>query len=319
MPETRTDVFSNDEGNILFCANDTYAQHMAACIISLLENSSLSFHNIVIAGRFSSPETASKLMSLVDGNKKASIKIVNFEPPDEVELPTRIHYTTDIYTRLWVSDFFPSDVNRVVYLDSDMIVTGDIADLWRTDLSGKMIAAVDIPGSTRNQKLGIDDAYNYFNSGVLLFDLDIWRQQKAFTTIISYIQSNIDKLIDPDQDALNACFFKQRHTLDLRWNVIAPFTWTNNELDYSLEQCVEIVQNANIVHFNGQSKPWHFLNTHPRKQDYWKYVKMSPWCDAKEEGRSFIGYIKKMYNYIVLPGPISVADAKRPNTDLPSS
>lgn len=319
MPESLTDEFPNKVGSFLFCANDTYAQHMAACIISLLENSSLDFHHILIAGRFNSPETGKKLQSLVDGNEKATIEILNFEPPDKVELPTRIHYTKDIYTRLWVSDFFPESVNRVIYLDSDMIVVGDIAELWQTEMSGMMIAAVDIPSSTRNQTLGIDDTYNYFNSGVLLFDLYMWRRQKAFAKIISYINANPDKLIDPDQDALNACFFKQRCVLDLEWNVIAPFTWIDNELHYSLEQCVEIVRNAKIVHFNGQSKPWHFLNTHPRKQEYWKYLKMSPWRDAKEEGRSFIGYIKKIYNYFMLSGPISIIDGKKPDIKTPSS
>ena len=303
----------------MFCANDSYAQHMAACIISLLENSSLDFHHILVAGRFNSPETGKKLESLVEGNEKAAIEIVNFEPPEEIELPTRIHYTKDIYTRLWVSDFFPESVDRVLYLDSDMIIVGDIAELWQTEISGKMIAAVDIPSSTRNQTLGIDNTYNYFNSGVLLFDLDMWRRQQAFAKITSYIQSNSDKLIDPDQDALNACFFDQRYALDLRWNVIAPFTWINNELDYSYEQCVEIVQSAKIVHFNGQSKPWHFLNTHPRKQDYWKYLKMSPWRDAREEGRSFTGYIKKIYNYFTQSGPIAIADVKMSEIKDPSS
>jgi len=158
--------------------------------------------------------------------------------------------------------------------------------------------AADIPGSKRSQHLGYDESYQYFNSGVLLFDLDQWRKKKAFEEIVTYIQNNTDKLIDPDQDALNACFYDNRYSLDSIWNVIAPFTWADNELSLSRKKCKEIARNAQILHFNGQSKPWHYLNTHPRKKEYWHYVNMSPWRDARQEGRTMINRIKKLYNYL---------------------
>lgn len=287
-----------DEGHFLFCANDLYAQHMAACIVSLLENSSLTHHDLCVVGKFEDPSVAEKLQTLVAAYPSAALRIINFLPSDELQLPTRMHWTSDTFSRFWVSEFFDDTVGRVLYLDSDMIIRGDIAPLWRMELGDKMFGAVSIPGSEQGEALGVPDGYGYFNNGVLLIDMVVWRKEQPLKKLLPYIEAKIEHLPYLDQDALNACYFDKRQPLDFRWNMIVPFTWANSFIPMSKADRRTIVNEALICHYNGRSKPWHYLNDHPHKGEYWRYIRKTPWWDAFETGKSFKNRLKKLFNKV---------------------
>jgi len=286
-------------GHFLFCANDHYAQHMAACIASLLENSSLPFHDICVAGNFSDPDVARKLAELIAGYENAALRVIEFSPSSNINLPTRMHWTVDTFSRFWATDFFGPTVERVLYLDSDMIILRDIAELWHADLGGKLFGAVSIPGAERNPDLKIPAEYGYFNAGVLLFDMNRWREETPLETLLPYIEANIDALPYLDQDALNACYHKDRQPLDYRWNMIVPFTWPQSFIPLSAEERAQIVKEAGIAHYNGQSKPWHYMNKHPYKHAYWHYVRKTPWRAAEESGRTPLNQLKKLVDYLL--------------------
>ncbi len=294
-----TNASWKDQGHFLFCANDLYAQHMAACIASMLENSSLKHHDICVVGKFEDDEVAKNLEVLFSKYSNATLRIVNFLPPKSLRLPTRMHWTADTFSRFWVDDFFEKTVERVLYLDSDMIVTGDVRTLWEVDLEGAMFGAVTIPASGRTEPLDIPEEFGYFNNGVLLFDMNQWRKQKPLSKLLPYIEEKIDDLPFLDQDALNACYYDCRSALDYRWNMIVPFTWKNSFIPLPRSEQQKIVDEAHIVHFNGQTKPWHYINDHPYKAEYWKYVRMTPWSEATESGKSLINSLKKLYNKLV--------------------
>ncbi|MEX0300737.1 MAG: glycosyltransferase family 8 protein [Kordiimonas sp.] len=293
------DTSLQNHGYFLFCANDLYAQHMAACIVSMLENSSLEHHDVCVVGKFEDEGVAKDLEALFSKYPNATLRIVNFLPPESLRLPTRMHWTADTFSRFWVDDFFDETVGRVLYLDSDMIVTGDIRALWEVDLEGAMFGAVTIPGSDRTAPLQIPESFGYFNNGVLLFDMDEWRKQNPLSKLLPYIEKKIDDLPFLDQDALNACYYDKRCALDYRWNMIVPFTWKNSFIPLPRAEQQQIVDEAHIVHFNGQTKPWHYINDHPYKAAYWKYVRMTPWCEAMESGKSLINNLKKLYNKLI--------------------
>lgn len=294
-----TNIEWRDEGHFLFCANDLYAQHLAACMVSLLENSSLKKHDICVVGKFEDASVSSKLQELADRYENTTLRIINFLPPDDMKLPTRMHWTADTFSRFWVRDFFGPTVKRVLYLDSDMIIRRDVRRLWECDLKGKMFGAVSIPGSDRAAALSIPKQHDYFNNGVLLFDMEKWHTEQPLKTLIPYIEQNVEDLPFLDQDALNACYYHERAALDYRWNMIVPFTWKESFIPLPRDEQREIVIGACIVHYNGRSKPWHYINDHPYKADYWRYVRMTPWRDAKESGKSFPNWLKKIFNAAV--------------------
>src|SRR5580704_6612779 len=179
--------------SILICTNALFLQHAAVCLASLLANNPDIFFNIVIVGRVTEDLDEEKLRRSLVGFSNYLLTFQKFAPPADLLLPLEphAHYTIDTYTRLWLGEFFPETVNRVLYLDADIVVVGSIAPLWSTDLGGALMGAVDIPGSDQGvRRLAMRMEDGYFNAGVLLIDVAQWRATRAELTVLDYIRAN---------------------------------------------------------------------------------------------------------------------------------
>jgi lipopolysaccharide biosynthesis glycosyltransferase len=280
--------------HLLLCCNRNYSQHLCVLLFSLLMNNTQHSFDIVVVSREPLGPDEDLIRKSLSRFERFNLRFVMFQTPPELILPLRLHYTLDAYTRIWIADFFPEDVSRVLYLDVDMLAVGDITALWQADLEGHLIGAVTIPGSTRCALLGIPEVTGYFNSGVLLFDLAQWRQTDAVTEVVRYIAANPDKLLDADQDALNACFFARRKPLPYIFNVISPFYFPHHDLGISDEALMEIRRQAVIVHFNGVMKPWHYLSRHPRAGDYYRCLRMTEWRNYVPSDRTPLNIVKRI-------------------------
>jgi lipopolysaccharide biosynthesis glycosyltransferase len=291
--------------NLLICTNGPYLQHAAVCLRSLLENNADLFFNIVLVGQSGERLDGEKLIASLGRRDRYSLSIKSFKPPQECVLPLNPFalYTLDIWTRLWISDFFGPEVKRALYLDGDIVVVGSIAQLWNADLGGAMLGAVDIPGSLRGvTDLGMRPEDGYFNSGVLLFDLEQWRRDHALEELLSYVSRNLERLRDPDQDALNACFSNRRQRLDYKWNLIRPFYRHPPALALSGSILDEALADERIIHFNGRLKPWSYFSDHPRTSEYWKYLQMTAWRDFVPVDKTPINMVRKRVSKIVPMG-----------------
>jgi lipopolysaccharide biosynthesis glycosyltransferase len=296
-------VVASQPIRILLCCDPGYFQHLGVLLTSLLQHNRGTFFDVVLVSRTPPGQDEAKLRRSIDSYDNCRLTVQVFHPPSDMRLPLRVHYTIDTYTRLWVADFFPPDVERILYLDCDMIVTGDIAELWQTDLGGNTIGAVSIPGSARSEALEIPEQFGYFNAGVMLIDLPRWRATRTFDRIIEFIRHNSHKLRDADQDALNACLYGERKPLSYVWNVISLFYYREGH-QFGLSDAVldEIVTNAKIVHFNGAWKPWMYMDIHPRKQDYYEYLKMTEWRDYQPPDKTFFNYLEKHHAHLLPRG-----------------
>ena len=279
--------------HLLLCCDRGYAQHLGVALISLLTNNPDLDFDVVVVSRENFGETENRLLKSLRSFRNFSLRFVLFQPPSDLNLPVRAHYSIDNYSRLWVADFFPETVDRVLYLDCDLIVLGEVATLYGCDLGGNLIGAVSIPGSTRCGLLGIPETSGYFNSGVMVIDLKQWRATHAAQQLVQYVIANPEKLIDADQDALNACFFDRRKALSYIFNVITPFYFEYHPLGIDAGMLAEIRKNACIVHFNGASKPWSYMSRHPRRNDYLQYLRLSEWRDYVPPDRTLANMIKK--------------------------
>src|SRR6516165_8329603 len=165
----------------LLCINASYAQHACVCIVSLLENNKDLYFDIVVVSTEPIQGTEEKLKRSVSAYENCTIKVLQLSASLGLALPVRaLHYTIDTYTRLWMAEFFPKEVERVLYLDSDVVVVASIAELWATDLGDYLLAAVTIPGSSRCPVYGIPESFGYFQSGVLVVNLKLWRRDRVF-------------------------------------------------------------------------------------------------------------------------------------------
>ena len=279
--------------HLLLCCDPGYAQHLCVTLISVLINNPDLDFDIVVVSREDFGAAGDRLTVSLKSFKNFAIRMMVFQPPADLNLPVRAHYSIDNYTRLWVADFFPDDVERVLYLDCDLIVLGGIGPLYRGELHGKLLGAVSIPGSTRCELLRIPESSGYFNSGVMVVDLRQWRETGAAKALIEYIVANPDKLIDADQDALNACFFARRESLSYVWNVITPFYFEYHPLGIDPGTVERIRRDARVIHFNGASKPWSYMSRHPHRGDYLKYLALSEWRDYVPPDRTLPNILKK--------------------------
>jgi len=277
----------------LLCTNVLFQQHAAVCLASLLTNNHNLFFDIVIVAQPTETLDEEKLRRSLTQFANYSLRFIKFCFPPDLSLPLIAHYTIDTYTRLWIKEFFPENVNRVLYLDADIVVVDNVAPLWSTDLGGALLGAVDIPGSDQGVRLlGLRQEDGYFNAGVLLIDLEQWRKLHAEEIVIEYIRKNPDRILY-DQDALNACFHACTKRLDYRWNVIRPFYREPIALPLNRSEIEAIRREARIIHFNGGSKPWSYFCDHPRRDEYQRYLLMTDWRDYVPPDRTPLNMLRK--------------------------
>jgi lipopolysaccharide biosynthesis glycosyltransferase len=171
--------------------------------------------------------------------------------------------------------------------------------LWNTDVSEHVLAAVTIPGSTRCAAYGIPEQFGYFQSGVMLINLKRWREEGIFDRLQDYILHNADKIVDADQDVLNACLYDRRRPLPFVWNVIAPFYFNLHPLGIPAAERRSVVRDARIIHFNGPSKPWSYMCRHPRRADYWHYLRRTEWRDFRVPDKSLVNWGKRTFGPMI--------------------
>lgn len=288
--------------HLLLCCNETYLQHLFVALTSIAEQQTRYQYDVVVVMQDGDPAAHDRIArDALSRYPQMRVAFRRFVPDGNLVLPTRAHYTVDIFTRLWVSEFFAPDVDRVLYLDSDMVIVQSLDPLWETSLEGHTLGAVSIPGSTRCPMFGIPEANGYFNSGVMLIDLVRWRESAAFDRLIAFIQANHARLIDPDQDALNAVLHDDRMALDHVWNVITPFYFPYHDLLLTAAEIERVRRQARIIHFNGASKPWSYFSQHPRGEEYWRYLRLTPWRDFTPADRTPLNRIRRVVS-MLMPG-----------------
>ncbi|WP_292044074.1 glycosyltransferase family 8 protein [Massilia sp. UBA6681] len=283
----------NSSTSILMCGNAAYFQHIAACLISLVENNpEIVFSVVVVATDWDESSNRKLLQSFKNyDNIEINIKLLNPAPLEK--LPQIKAWPKEIYARFWIEDYFPADVERVIYLDGDMVIRASVKPLIELDLEKAMLAAVCIPGSKSPSRLGYDPNDGYFNSGVMVINLAKWRAEKARDLLIKTTFDLVGKLNDPDQDALNYCFRKEYIRLDYVWNAISPFFKETHSLELPEQEIARVRREARIIHFNGQAKPWNYLSFHPHTKYYLQCVAKTEWRGFEPRGFSIKNFFKK--------------------------
>ena len=266
---------------VLFACDLTYLQHACACIASLLHNSPQYRFDVTIVGTEDFSEASKKVCASFSQNPRLRLRFHNFQLPSNIFFPLHFHYTSETYIRFWIGDLL-AGYSRALYLDPDVVATHDIAPLWEVDLGGKTVAAVPIPASTRPEQHGMPPGSLFFNAGVILFDLDAWRAKKYGEVCLNYLSDHPEKALDSDQDILNLCLIGDWLPLPYEWNVISAFyfpTWHDTKLPAA--ELARIQREARIIHYNGGAKPWSIDSHHPRRNEYWKYLRMTAWRNTR--------------------------------------
>lgn len=282
--------------NIVLCADENYAMPCGICITSVLENNKESQCRIyILTDGFSDKTILSfKELQLKYGQEFIINKIDStvFEG-----LKVSDRFRRSIYFRFLIPDIVDGD--KALYLDSDIIVNGDLKSLWDTDLSSWACAVVEDQCSDDIRLHNRIEMYStYFNSGVLLMNLKYWRDNGIKEKLVDYIFNNPEKCLYPDQDALNVILEGKIFFLDYKYN-FQSLMWVNkDELLLHKDKWNNIqmaFENPIIIHYTAGLKPW-FLEYDGMFKDYFlRYKILSPWITYK-----LLRKISLRYHYILV-------------------
>ncbi len=267
---------------VFFTIDEGYAPYLDCAIRSMMDNADRSrSYKIHVLHENLTEESIQRLKSAVQ--PPFSIEFTQMKEglesiTDREENKLRCDYfTLTIYFRLFIAEMFP-EYDRGIYIDSDVIVSGDIAELFDTDLGDRIIGACpdhsvsSVPelGDYMEQAVGVD-RYSYINSGVLLMNLKKMRET-GFTEHFLYLLNTYHfDSVAPDQDYLNAMCYGDILFLDEEWDAMPPETE---------EQAV--LAEPKLIHYNLFQKPWCYDGI-PYKEYFWKYAEQSPFYDRIRE------------------------------------
>ena len=247
--------------NILVTLDANYLKPLKVMLKSMfLNNPDDSFHVFLMHSRLTE-EQVNDVDEFV-GRSGHSLSVVTIGEDCFNDAPIVKHYTKEMYYRLLAFRYLPTELERILYLDPDILVINSIRSLYTTDLSGWLFAAAhhDIILTREINKLRFPqyEINEYFNTGVLLMNLNLIRERVNEHDIYQFVEKHRNSLILPDQDILNSLYSKNVKKLDeLIYNYDVRYFGYNRLLVKHKPSMEEIINKTVILHFCGKRQPWH--------------------------------------------------------------
>lgn len=268
-------MIKREEIPIFFAIDDGYTPFLAVALQSLIDNASKNYnYSIKVLHTNVKEENKEKIIN------KYKSENVNIEYVDlnyyiekvKDKLYTRDYYTNTTYFRLFLPELYPQ-YNKVLYLDSDIIIKGDISELYNTELGTNLVAAAPDDIIQYNKVfqdyaelvVGVSKYQYYFNAGVLLMNLDELRKFD-FQNKFLYLLGTVKFSVAQDQDYLNRLCKGRVTLLDRAWDCMPLVNETTK------------VEDIKLVHYNFAYKPWHFEDV-LYQEFFWEYAEKTEFYD----------------------------------------
>ena len=252
---------------IFFAVDDGYCPFLAVAIQSLIDNASAEYTYLIkILNTDISEENKRKIGKYERENVDIEFVDLNYYIQKvKDKLYTRDYYSKTTYFRLFLPNLYPQ-YDKVLYLDSDIVILDDIAKLYNTDMGDNLVAAApdDVIQSMPvfqdyvEKVVGVADSRRYFNAGILLMNLHELRRFK-FQEKFVYLLDKIKCAVAQDQDYLNRLCKGRVKLLDRTWDRM-PIP------DPKIK-----TEDVKLVHYNLAFKPWHFEDI-LYKEFFWMYA-----------------------------------------------
>ncbi len=291
-------AFKKNNIPMVIACDDKYVPFTSVLLTSLAENSSSKYnYDILLFQKDISEKNQDALISCLQNKPNISLRFIEMsEQIKNFNLRTFSYYSVEIYFRLF-APWILTAYDKILYFDCDLIFNADIANLYQIDIGNNFLGVVrdlgmilhknnersGIPKTYYSEFLNDIDIHNYFNSGVLIMNLDKFRKELVLTDIMSLIEGK--KWQFPDQDVLNVLCAEQTYMLPMGWNTIPE-----NSGDRTLENLrfyvpkqfvepyMESRKNPFIVHYAMREKPWKWSINLDIEMGliFWKYALKSP-------------------------------------------
>ena len=276
--------------NIVLASDGNYAQHACVAMTSVLRNTSnpkrIRFY--LIDDNIDENNKDACMQTIVKNGGHLHFVKANEKALSNVFVSGNL--TRAAYFRLDIPNIVPDEVKRAIYLDCDLLVLDDIKKLWDYDMKGKPVAATEDFGilsskgkySEKLVNIGLQNGDSYFNSGVLLMDLEQWRSSDYAGKLIKLVGER--NFRHHDQDALNYMFTGKWTQLPMRWNVIPPIfnmalrVVINGDMR---KKAVDALNNIGIFHYAGGYKPWEYDVYKGFNEKYYEYLSYTEYKNVK--------------------------------------
>lgn len=216
-----------------------------------------------------------------------------------------------VFYRCLLATILPETIEKVVYMDCDVLVLQSLRDLWNTPMENIAVAGVQDLLETPKEyfsRLEYDSKYGYFNGGMLLINLDYWRKHNVENRLKEYFRANLDKVVRNDQDIMNAVLYKEKQMLDMKWNVQIDVFLTKHYSDINLRnKCLAVAGDIGILHYCYRKKPWHYNCIHPMRDLFFKYQKLTPFDDYSRLQKPLSKIHRFLHN---LPYTLGIKESK---------
>ena len=286
QPMTLSPAFSNSIP-VVFAANNGYIPMFAACYRSLLDHtSSESNYDVILVSSDLTSENKDTLWDMTKSYPNVSLR---FYHPGRLlknyKLQANAHISVETYYRFLIQSIIP-DYKKVLYLDSDIIILKDIAELYQTNIDNYMLGAVrdvDFLGQINganvstlkyaHEELQMEDPYHYFQAGILLFNEDEMRREHSQDEWLTFASH---AYMYNDQDVLNKYCENRVKYLDMSWNMLTDCDHyrVKNVIAYAPDlvqkEYARARKDPKIIHFAGFMKPWN-RPTEDFAHEFWKY------------------------------------------------
>ena len=277
--------------NLFFVIDKNYVPHFTVTLTSLLENNRDLKIQVFLIHDIEEDERLDTALRYF--KKRYHLRIISCpaDPALVNRFPTSDYISRATYFKFLLAELVPSDIDKGLYLDSDLLITGSLAEFVNpdfydplTDQSFGLLAAGDLYEEKEKNRLeqkGVT-LNGYFNAGVMAINLAKWREEKLASKLIWLTEESRELIRWHDQDVLNIYFKHNWKRINSTYNTFSS-------------------QHRNpapvIIHFGGLPKPWHYISSDYYKPLYRKYLRITPFKNERFDTRSFRKIARKYWRY----------------------
>lgn len=248
--------------NLLVTLNAAYLPHLNALLTSIIHHNSETYLTVYLLHTSITETDVIPTNAVLEGHGK----LILIEAVDHGlnDAPTTKQFPREMYYRIFAAKYLPDTVDRVLYLDPDIIVNGSLKELYDTPLDTHYFAAASHNGRfmrlINGIRLGLKKGTPYINSGVLLMNLELLRKEQKYDDVFSYIEKKKSRLALPDQDVLSGLYGNRILKLDTYIYNMTDRLYRYDRI-FGKRRDFEWYKNHSVIfHYCGKNKPW--------KEDY---------------------------------------------------
>ena len=277
--------------HIVLASDNNYAPFVSVAIVSLLRtNPDLEVLHVHLLANGVSEATLQKIQD-IPGRERLHLHtydISNLREMLQVDVPDTIAMSS--YARLFMADILPKDIDKVLYLDCDVVAAASLKELWQTDMGKMWVAGVlDVLYNYEPKvAVGMQADEPYLNSGILLVNLKAWREECLTQRFLDFLLAHDGTVYHHDQGIINGVCRGKKIVVHPRYNMTSshfshPGKFVRRLIIpyYTDKELAEGRTAPALIHFTEgfYNRPWKHHCNHPMKQLFFDNLRLTPWAD----------------------------------------